>query len=289
MRTACQNLVVSAKNETRTFGCFNSFGMEKYSGKYIVITGASSGIGKALALELAAQKARLVLLARRLPELEEVKKKCLIYTDFCEVVSLDLAQSDSIINAAATVKSKVPHIDLLINNAGISQRGAARDTLFETEKQLMQVNFLGPIQFTKELFPHFNPAGSGIIIISSVVGLFGFPTRSTYSASKHALHGYFNTLAIEETGKIQVLIACPGRINTPISYSAVEANGQAHGKMDPGQANGIAADVCARQILKAYQRKKPLILIAKGERLLYWFSKFVPPLYRLISRKISPL
>lgn len=263
--------------------------MEKLAQKYIIITGASSGIGKALALELAKQKARLVLLARRLPELEAVKKSCLAFTDFCEVVSMDLAESESITQAAVLAKNMVPQVDLLINNAGISQRGSARETLFETEKQLMQVNFLGPVQFTKELFPHFNPAGSGIIIISSVVGLFGFPTRSTYSASKHALHGYFNTLAIEETGKIQVLIACPGRINTPISYSAVEANGEAHGKMDPGQANGIPADVCARQILSAYQRKKPLILIAKGERLLYWFSKFVPPVYRLISRKISPL
>ncbi len=263
--------------------------MEKYAAKYVVITGASSGIGKALALELAKQKARLVLLARRLPELEEVKLSCLTMTDYCEVIGMDLAESTSISTAASKIKALLPSVDLLINNAGISQRGSARATLFETEKLIMQVNFLGPVQFTKELFPHFNPKGAGIIIISSVVGLFGFPTRSSYSASKHALHGYFNTLAIEETGKIQLLIACPGRINTPISYSAVEANGEAHGKMDPGQANGIPADVCARQILKAYSRKKPLILIAKGERLLYWFSKFVPPVYRLISRKISPL
>jgi len=263
--------------------------MVNYTGKYVVITGASSGIGKALALELAKNKARLVLLARRMNELDAVKKSCLALTDFCEIISLDLANPELIVSAGEAVKQIVPRIDLLINNAGISQRGLARETSFDTEKQIMQVNYLGPVQFTKSLFPHFNGAGSGIIIISSVVGLFGFPTRSSYSASKHALHGYFNTLAIEENNKIQVLIACPGRINTPISYSAVEANGAAHGKMDPGQANGIPADVCARQILKGYTHKKPLILIAKGERLLYWFSKFVPPLYRLISRKISPL
>jgi len=263
--------------------------MNNFQQKYVVITGASSGIGKALALELAKNQARLVLLARRMNELEAVKQLCLAHTDFCELVSLDLANPESVTTAANSVQQVVPQIDILINNAGISQRGSARETSFETEKHIMQVNFLGPIQFTKSLFPHFNAAGSGIVVISSVVGLFGFPTRSTYSASKHALHGYFNTLAIEETGKIQVVIVCPGRINTPISYSAVEANGEAHGKMDPGQANGIPADVCARQILKAYVNKKPLVLIAKGERLLYWFSKFVPPLYRLISRKISPL
>lgn len=263
--------------------------MKVFNEKYVVITGASSGIGKALALDLAKNKAKLILLARRMNELEAVKQLCLAFTDFCEVVPMDLADTAQISAAANTIKSISPRIDLLINNAGISQRGSARASSFETEKHIMQVNFLGPVQFTKELFPHFNPAGSGIIIISSVVGLFGFPTRSSYSASKHALHGYFNTLAIEESGQIQVLIACPGRINTPISYSAVEANGEAHGKMDPGQANGIPAEVCAHQILKAYMRKKPLILVAKGERLLYWFSKFVPPLYRFISRKISPL
>lgn len=263
--------------------------MINFQHKYVVITGASSGIGKALALELAKSQARLVLLARRMTELETVKQLCLAHTDFCELVRLDLANPESVVEAATTVQHLVPQIDVLVNNAGISQRGSARNTSFETVMQIMQVNFMGPIQFTSALYPVLNPAGAGIIVTSSVVGLFGFPTRSTYAASKHALHGYFNTLAIEEVGKIQVLIACPGRINTPISYSAVEADGQAHGKMDPGQANGIPADVCARQILKAYVNKKPLVLIAKGERLLYWFSKFVPPLYRLISRKISPL
>ncbi len=263
--------------------------MSEFASSYVVITGASSGIGKALAEALARQKSRLVLLARRLPELEEVKKNCLQHTDECHVVAMDLSDESSIRQAAATLLGLIPRVDILFNNAGISQRGSARESTFETEKHIMQVNFLGPVLFTKLLFPAFNPARAGIVITSSVVGLFGFPTRSTYAASKHALHGYFNTVAIEEAGKIHVLVVCPGRINTPISYSAVEASGEAHGKMDPGQANGIPADVCANQILKAYNRKKHLVLVAKGERLLYWFSKFVPPLYRLISRKISPV
>jgi short-subunit dehydrogenase len=176
----------------------------------------------------------------------------------------------------------------LVNNAGISQRARASQASFESEKQIMQVNFFGPVYLTKLLFPHLAPQ-AGIIITSSVVGLFGFPTRSTYSASKHALHGYFNTMAIEERERLNITIACPGRINTPISFSAVTGEGKAHGQMDQGQANGIAADVCARKIWSAYHARKPLVLVAKGEKLLYWFSKYIPPIYRYISSKVSPL
>jgi short-subunit dehydrogenase len=103
------------------------------------------------------------------------------------------------------------------------------------------------------------------------------------------LHGYFNTMAIEERARLQVTIACPGRINTPISLSAIDGSGQAHGQMDQGQANGIPAEVCARKIWSAYRSGKTLVLVARGEKLLYWFSKYIPPLYRYISSKVSPL
>jgi len=257
-------------------------------GKYVVITGASSGIGEAMALHAASQGACLILAARRVEELERVKKVCLRHTDWCEVVALDLSQEASVVAAAATMRQLTPHIDILVNNAGISQRARATQASFESEKHIMQVNFFGPVYLTKLLFPHFAPK-AGIIITSSVVGLFGFPTRSTYSASKHALHGYFNTMAIEERECLRITIACPGRINTPISYSAVTGEGVAYGLMDQGQANGIPADVCARKIWSAYQAGKSLVLVAKGEKLLYWFSKYLPPLYRYISSKVSPL
>lgn len=256
--------------------------------KYVLITGASSGIGEALAREAAKQGAKLILAARRLPELERVKAACLSHTAWCEVLSLDLSSEASIEKAAEQVKRMVPQLDVLVNNAGISQRARASTASFESEKQLMQVNYFGPVYLTKLLFPHLAPK-AGLIITSSVVGLFGFPTRSTYSASKHALHGYFNTMALEEADRLQVTIACPGRINTPISYSAITDSGQAHGQMDQGQANGIPADVCAQKIWKAFRDGKNLVLVARGEKLLYWFSKFIPPLYRKISRKVSPL
>lgn len=262
--------------------------MTQLKGKYVLITGASSGIGEALAEEAAAQGAYLILAARRLSELERVKEACLQKTSWCEVVSLDLSQESSIEKTAKAVKQLVPQLDILVNNAGISQRARAATASFESEKHIMQVNYFGPVYLTKLLFPHL-AAQAGVIITSSVVGLFGFPTRSTYSASKHALHGYFNTMALEERARLKITIACPGRINTSISLSAVTDEGKAHGQMDQGQANGIPADRCARRIWSAYHAGKPLILVAKGEKLLYWFSKFIPPLYRLISSKVSPL
>ncbi|MFN3529102.1 MAG: SDR family NAD(P)-dependent oxidoreductase [Bacteroidia bacterium] len=262
--------------------------MSNLKGKYVVVTGASSGIGEALALDAAKAGARLILCARRLDALQQVKEACLKFTDWCEFVQLDLANEASIEQASAHIIGLAPQLDVLVNNAGISQRARATEASFESEKHIMQVNFFGPVLFTKLLFPHMAPK-AGIIITSSVVGLFGFPTRSTYSASKHALHGYFNTMAIEERGRLQITIACPGRINTPISFSAVKGDGSVHGQMDEGQAKGIRADVCAKKIWKAYARGKSLVLVARGEKLLYWFSKYIPPLYRYISSKVSPL
>lgn len=262
-------------------------GKASFFQQYVVVTGASSGIGKELALQLAQQGARLVLLARRIEILEEIKQSCLKHTDFCLTIAMDLADENSIRHAAARLVESCPHIDILFNNAGISQRSKAIDTYFETEKHIMQVNYFGPVLFSKLLLPHFNKTKSGIVITSSVVGLFAFPSRSTYAASKHALHGYFNTLALEESEWLRILIVCPGRINTPISLSAVGADGSAHGQMDPGQANGIAVTDCVKKMLSSYQKNKKLVLIARGERLLYWLSKYLPSLYRFISQKIS--
>jgi short-subunit dehydrogenase len=257
-----------------------------FAEKYVVITGASSGIGEALALAFASRRARLVLAARSIEKLELVKAQCLQLTDWCEVVPLDLADFDSIAQAAQAIRQKVPQVDILVNNAGISQRATAIETLPEVEATILQTNFIGPVRFTKWLLPHFNKNQSSIIVISSVVGLFGFPLRSSYAASKHALHGYFESMALE-SGNPHILIVCPGRINTPISLSALQASGEKHAQVDPGQANGIPADVCAQKIVKALGRRKKLILIARGERILWYIRRLSPSLFSLISKKIS--
>lgn len=260
--------------------------MQSFQGKYVLITGASSGIGEALALAFAQQKAQLVLAARRSDKLEALKVKCLQLTDSCQVVSLDLSMDESVEAAAAAVKQMVPHLDVLVNNAGISQRATAAETDYRVERQIMQTNFLGPVYFTKLLQGHFLPQQGAIVVISSVVGLFGFPLRSSYAASKHALHGYFESMAMECQYPF-IMLVCPGRINTPISLSALQGGAQAHGQIDPGQANGIPADECANRILRGLSQKKNLLLIARGEKLLWYIRRLSPALFRIISKKVS--
>jgi short-subunit dehydrogenase len=151
----------------------------------------------------------------------------------------------------------------------------------------MEINFFAPVSLTKHLLPHFQQRQSGhVIVVSSMAGLMGFPLRTAYSAAKHALHGYFETLQVEHTiPGFHITIVSPGRVNTPISLNALTGTGSLHGQMDKGQQNGIPVAVCASRILTAIERKKKHVIIARNEKLLWWLRKFVPPLYYAIARK----
>lgn len=254
--------------------------------KYVVITGASSGIGEALALHLAGLKCRLVLAARSVAKLEQLRQQCLRQSPEVHVVALDLEDKAQIDEAAGKIKQLVPHVDLLINNAGISQRASAAETKSEVEETIMQVNYHGPIRFTKQLMPHLAKP-SCITIISSMVGLFGFRLRSSYAASKHALHGYFESMSLESNDP-HILIVCPGRVNTPISFSALHGGGQKHNQADAMQAKGIPADLCAKKIVGAIERRRNMVIIAREERLLWWMRRISPSLFRYVSKRVSP-
>ncbi|NSL88740.1 SDR family oxidoreductase [Chitinophaga solisilvae] len=258
-----------------------------YTDKVILITGASSGIGRELALLLAKEKARLILAARKLPALEAVQQECLQLTPHCAVLVMDITDEGAVTAGAAKALTFFGKIDVLVNNAGVTQRSKLIDTPVSAVRQLMDVNFFGPVMLTKALLPHFREQQQGqIIVISSMAGLMGYPWRSGYNAAKHALQGYFETLQTEQPiPALYTTIVCPGRIQTPITYSAITATGEPFGKMDPGQAQGIPADVCARRILRGMRRKRKQILIARAERLLLWFKRFFPPLFYVIARK----
>lgn len=259
----------------------------EFKGKNVVITGGSSGIGAALALEFAKLGANLLLIARNEDRLNTVAQKCKEYGVKSDYLIADFSKPSAIEEISSALIGVMPHIDVLVNNAGISQRATGFETTPETARAIMEVNYFGPIFLTQALQPFFNKQQSAIVVISSVVGLFGFPLRTSYSASKHALHGYFGSLRLETKDNPWVLIVCPGRINTPISVSAVTGDGKQHGQIDAGQANGIPADVCAKKIIGGLKSGKKLMLVAKGERLLYFFSKYMPFLYYYISKKIS--
>lgn len=258
-----------------------------YQDKVVLITGGSSGIGKALAMQLAKQKARLILISRREEALQEVREACLHFTDACSILPFDLSQTDKISELAKAALQIYGKIDVLINNAGISQRSLTVETDVEVDRAIMELDYFSTIYLTKALLPHFIQNGNAhIVVISSVSGLMGFPMRSAYSAAKHALHGFFETLQTEQPD-INTTLVCPGRINTPISLSALKGDGNPHQIMDEGQKKGIPADVCADKILSAARKKKKKIIIAKEERIMLFLKRNIPFLFYRLAHKIG--
>ncbi len=255
-----------------------------FKNKTVWITGASSGIGAALALGCAKAGAKLILTARNYERLQGVKTQCMEYTAFCELLPADLLIAETLAQLAIQAIAIFGKIDVLINNAGVTQRALAAEATSQSERELMEINFFAPVLLTKFLLPHLSENQGSIAVVSSMAGLMGFPKRSAYAAAKHALKGYFETLQLEET-QVAITIISPGRIRTPISYSALTAGGEAFGKMDAGQANGIPADECARRILKAIAKKKKHIIIAKEEQLLFWIWWWMPFFYYKIARR----
>lgn len=256
------------------------------AGKRIWITGASSGIGKALAVALAKKGARLVLSARDQNKLEEVKKTTELSEDDVLVLPVDLAKKDTLNAGWEKVLHKFGGVDMLVNNGGLSQRDKFLDTKEEVIQTIMDVNFFGAAHLTRLVLPGMLKQGAGkIITVSSIAGKFGFPLRTGYSASKHALHGLFESIRFEyEEQGVSVLMVCPGRVKTNISLNALEGDGQKHGEMDAGQEGGISSAKCAAQIVNAIQKDKLEIYPGGKEILMVYFNKFLPPLFRRIVR-----
>lgn len=252
------------------------------------ITGASSGIGEALAYAFSAQGARLVLSARRQAQLETVRASCTNPEQHL-IAPLDLAQSATLPAIVETVLEQTGYIDILINNGGVSQRSLAIETPLDVDRRIMEVNYFGTIALTKALLPSMLARQSGqIVVISSVVGKFGSPVRSTYSASKHALHGFFDSLRAEvhEHG-IGVTIVCPGFVTTDISVNALTKDGSAQGTMDNAQAKGMAPDECAARILRAVAANKDEVYIGGREIMGVHINRLAPGLFNRIIRRTS--
>jgi short-subunit dehydrogenase len=180
-------------------------------------------------------------------------------------------------------------IDIMFNNAGISQRAKAGDTLFEVDTKIMDVNFFAPVRITKLLLPQMiENRGGAFVVTTSISGRFGFPLRSAYCASKHALYGFFETVHAEYYNQnIRCILVCPGRVQTNISFYALDENGAQYGKMDAGQANGITAEKAAKKIVKAIRKQKPEVLVGGKELLMVYFKRFIPALCRKLARKIK--
>ena len=261
----------------------------KFNNKTVWIIGASSGIGKALAIDFAKQQANLVLSSPELNELETVQKECLLFTEQCAVIPLDLKKNTDYGLKVNEVIQKYATIDYLLVVAGISQRSLVYETPIEIDRKLMEINYFGNIAITKAVLPQMIKQQSGhIIIVSSIVGKFGFPLRSAYSASKHALHGFYETLRAEhKKDNINVTIVIPGRVKTNISVNALNKEGKQHGEMDPGQDKAISAESCSKQIIKSIKKNKKETLIGGKELFMVKIRKYVPSLFYKIVNKID--
>lgn len=263
--------------------------MITFKNKLCWITGASSGIGKELALQLAKEKAKLILSSNQPKEIEEVRDECLKYTDFCKTVVFDLSNPTEVEQAANKIILDCGPVFLLINNGGISQRSVIVETSIELHRKIMEIDFFSYLIITKAALQGMISQGEGYIAAtSSISGKFGFPLRSAYAAAKHAIQGFFETLRIEMLPhNVAVTIAYPGRVKTNISLGAIKADGQPHGVMDKGQAGGISAEKCARRYLKAIKKRKPEVLIGSIELLPVYIKRFFPRLFFKIISQIQ--
>lgn len=264
--------------------------MGTFTNKVVWITGASSGIGEALASAFASENAKLVLSSRRAEELERVKKGLNLKDENVLILPLDLADTSKANELTEQVIKKFGRIDILINNGGISQRALTKDTSLEIDRKIMEVNFFGTIALTKAVLPHLLKQKSGhIIAMSSIAGKFGFYFRSAYSASKHALHGFFESLRMEiYKDNVHVMIVCPGKVQTNISVNAVTGDGGKHNKMDESQANGVTAKACADAILNGIRNNKEELFIGGKEMRALWVKRFFPKMFSKLIRKQKP-
>jgi short-subunit dehydrogenase len=259
----------------------------EFQDRRVWITGASSGIGEALALAFHRAGARLILSARREDELKRVQSAC-GGEPHTRVLPMDVTNADELPEKTRTALGMFSGIDILVLNAGITQRSRTRETDESVYRRLMEVNFFGPEAMARAVLPSMLAQESGhMVVISSVAGKFGVPMRSGYSASKFALHGFFEALrAEEERNGVHVTMVCPGFIRTDISLSALRGDGRKHAKMDSELARGMPADECARQILSGVARKeKEIVVAASREMTLVYLKRFFPTLLaRMIGR-----
>ena len=276
--------------------------LKKYENKNILITGAGSGIGKAMSMKLAEINTNLYLLDISEAGLVAVSSLCeeihksaqtshgnpdsapgfsvnTFIVDFSDTASIDRF-------ASQTLNENIS-FDFIILNAGISQRATALETDFSVDRKIMDVNFFGPVYLVKKLSGMLlSRKRTHISVTTSISGLFGFPLRSAYCASKHALFGFFESLALENDN-IKVTFLIPGRINTPISKSAILGDGSTYAKMDSGQSGGMDVDKCARVALRVIAKGRRRKLIGGKELLMVYIKKFVPLLFYKLAPKIS--
>ena len=262
--------------------------MATINNKTIWITGASDGIGKELAIQLAQKGAKIILTARNKTKLEQVQSS--LHGTGHIVFPMDLLETAAIPKAVEQLLDQAKTIDMLVNNAGISQRSLVKDTDIEVDRKIMELDHFAIVSLTKSLLPHFMQRQQGhFITISSVAGKVGVPMRSAYCAAKHAVLGFMGSLRAEvHADNIKVLVVAPGSVQTNISKNALEGDGKAHGVTDPAIANGLPVAYCAKRIIRAIEKDEAEIVIAnRKEGASVYLYKFLPNVFFKVLTKMQ--
>jgi short-subunit dehydrogenase len=241
---------------------------DRFAGKIVWITGASSGIGEALAQAFSQEGTHIILSGRRTEALERVAAG--INGDSL-VLPFETTDYDILPAKVEEARNWKGRVDILVNNAGISQRSLALDTHPDVHHKIINVDLLAPIWLTQLLLPHMIEAGGGHIVgISSVAGRVGVPLRTAYCAAKHGLIGYMDALRAEteKLHNVHVTNILPGSIRTNVSRNALTKDGESRGKSDAVIDNGMEPAECARQILGAVFDQVPELIIAEGPEMM---------------------
>lgn len=262
--------------------------MKSINGKVVWITGASSGIGEALAYELSRKNCKLILSARNVEALELVKSKCT--NGKVVVLPFDLTDFDNAKNNAVKAIAAFGEIDFLFNNGGVSQRSLIAETDFEVDKKLIEVDYLGTVAITKALLPHFIKKRSGhFVTITSLMGKFGSPYRSGYCGAKHALHGFFDVLRMEHYKEfLDVTLICPGFIETNVAKNTFIGNGSSQNQEDEATRNGMPVAIFAKKMVRAVEDNKFEAYIGGKEVMGVYLKRFFPKLlhYFVLNSKV---
>jgi short-subunit dehydrogenase len=261
-----------------------------YEHKVVWITGASSGIGAALVLQLAKFKLKLIISARRIDELNKLKEQCNSLPAELVVLPFDLGHLDSFETIVTQAFQQFGKIDLLFNNGGISQRSLAKETPLHVDRKIMEINFFANMYLSKLVLPSMLKQQYGhFIVTSSLSGKFGFYERSAYAASKHALHGFYESLYLENKDQgIRITILCPGSIKTNIALAALNKEGMPSAAVDERLEKGMDVTVCAQKILSAVAKEKKEVLIGKSEIIPIYLKRFFPALFWQLMYKLKP-
>lgn len=237
-----------------------------FKGKVVWVTGASSGIGRALSIAFAAKGAKLVLSARREAELLDVAEECAaaangaFETDLnasavAKVLPFDLCEPAAALLAKGKAAERLwgAPVDVLVNNGGISSRSPAEETSLDVDAKVMAIDYLAPVALAKAVLPSMLARRKGhLVVTTSVQGRLAIPFRTSYAAAKHALHGFFESLRAEVAGRgVRVTLVVPGYVRTSLSLNAVTGSGGAHGTMDANTAKGMDPAALAGAVLEA--------------------------------------